>query len=159
MEEISVSSETSTQEFNPKLWNWGTDDRKPRFLHTMIRVQDLDAALRFYTEGLGMKPMGDRFDVPVRRVTAIYIGFEDYAAGGCVELVKRWDDVGPYTHGTGYGHFAIGVPDIEATIARLEALGAEVTLRPTVLLAGAPAVAFVKDLDGYAVELIQTKRN
>jgi lactoylglutathione lyase len=142
---------------NPKLWNWGTNDSKPRFLHMMIRVADFDAALRFYVDGLGMKQLSDRFDVASRRVTAVYLGFESFDAGGCVELVKRWDDPGPYTHGSGYGHIAIGAPDIEAMVAKLEAMGAEVSLRPTVLIDGAPRVAFVKDPDGYAVELIETR--
>ena len=154
-----MTIENATDEFNPKLWNWGTENNKPRFLHAMIRVKDFDAAMRFYVDGLGMKPLGDRFDVPLRRVSAIYLGFDSYAAGGCVELVQRWDEPGPYTHGTGYGHIAIGAPDIEGMVAKLESMGVEVTLRPTVLLPGAPAVAFVKDPDGYAVELIQTSRD
>ena len=153
-----MTSATSSEEFDPRWWNWGTNDSKPRFLHTMIRVKDFDAQLRFYTQGLGMKQLSDRFSVEARRVTAVYLGFEDYAAGGCVELVQRWDVEGPYTHGSGYGHIAIGVPDIAAMTARLEAMGAEVTLRPTVLIAGAPLVAFVKDPEGYAIELIQTRR-
>jgi lactoylglutathione lyase len=68
----------------------------------------------------------------------VYLGFEDYAAGGCVELVSRWDVEEPYTHGTGYGHIAVGAPDIEGMVARLEAMGAEITLRPTVLIEGGP---------------------
>jgi lactoylglutathione lyase len=153
-----MSTATPAADFDPR-WAWGTDDSKPRFLHAMIRVKDFDAALRFYTEGLGMKQLSNRFDVEARRVSAIYLGFEDFAAGGGLELVQRWDVDGPYTHGTGYGHIAIGVPDMEGMIARLEAMGAEITLRPTRLLEGAPLVAFFKDLDGYSVELIQTRRS
>lgn len=154
-----MTTESATQTFNQRLWNWGTDDQKPRFLHVMIRVKDIDAAMHFYVDGLGMKPLGERFDVPVRKVSAIYLGFDSFEAGGCVELVKRWDAEGPYTHGTGYGHIAIGTPDLEGMIEKLEAMGTEVTLRPTVLLEGAPAVAFVKDPDGYSLELIQTRRS
>lgn len=153
-----MSSATSSDEFNPKLWVWGTEASKPRFLHTMIRVKDYDAAVRFYVDGLGMKQLGDRFDIETRRVTGVFLGFEDYAAGGCVELVQNWDAAGPYSHGTGYGHISIGVPDIAAMVAKLEAMGREVTLRPTVLIAGGPRVAFVKDPDGYSLELIQTRR-
>jgi lactoylglutathione lyase len=149
----------ATAKFNPDLWVWGTHDKKPRFLHTMIRVKDFDAEFRFYVEGLGMKPLGDRFDVEVRRVTGIFIGFDDYAAGGCVELVQNWDADRPYSHGTGYGHISIGVPDVPAMVTKLETMGAEVTLRPTVLIEGGPHVAFVKDPEGYSVELIQTRRN
>ena len=148
----------STHDLNPVLWAWGTHNSKPRMLHTMIRVKDFDAALRFYVDGLGMKQLSDRFDVETRRVTAVYLGFEDYDAGGCLELVSRWDVDEPYTHGSGYGHIAVGTPDIEGMVAKLEAMGAEVTLRPTVLIEGGPLVAFVKDPEGYAVEFIQTRK-
>jgi lactoylglutathione lyase len=147
-----------TTEFDPKLWTWGTEETKPRILHTMIRVKDFDAALLFYVEGLGMQVLR-HFDVPVRRITAIFLGYGDVSDGRCLEVVRSWDTQGPHTHGSGYGHVAIGVPDVSGTLSRLEAMGAEVTLRPTVLVSGAPCIAFVKDPDGYTVELIQTKRN
>ena len=156
---MTVASTSSTDEFDPKWWNWGMNDSKPRFLHTMIRVKDFEAALRFYMDGLGMKQLSERFDVEARRVTAVYLGFEDYAAGGCLELVRRWDVDVPYTHGTGYGHISIGVPDVEPMLARLVAMGAEVTLPPTRLKPGAPYVAFLNDPEGYAIELIQTRRS
>lgn len=143
--------------FNPELWCWGTRDERPRFLHTMIRVASIDASLRFYLGLLGMKTMGERFDVPARGVTAIFIGYDSYAAGGCLELVEVWNRTEPYTHGSGYGHISIGVPDIDATAARLEAAGVEFTLKPTALLEGGPKVAFIRDPDGYAIELIQTR--
>jgi lactoylglutathione lyase len=156
---MTVTSTTATDEFDPRWWNWGTHDSKARFLHTMIRVTDFDAALRFYVDGIGMKQLSERFDVAARKVTAVYLGFEDYAAGGCLELVRRWDVETPYTHGTGYGHISIGVPDVEAMLSRLVAMGAEVTLPPTRLMPGGPSVAFLKDPEGYSIELIQTRRS
>jgi len=141
-------------EFDPQYWQWGTQDRAPRFLHAMIRVSDLDAALRFYTEGFGMKVLG-RFDVPVRRVSAAYIGYAGYDEGGLLELTHKWDGVEIVP---GSFHFAIGVPEMEATLARLESAGAEVEMAPTVLVPGGPLVAFIKDPDGYSVELIQSRR-
>jgi lactoylglutathione lyase len=153
-----MNSETSRVAFNPRLWVWGTDDRTPRMLHTMIRVANFDRSLRFYIGGLGMKVLMDRFDVEVRRTTGMFLGFGDYAAGGCLELVQHWDVEGPYTHGTGFGHMSIGVPDIVGMVNTLEAMGSECTLQPTVLMAGGPRVAFVKDPDGYALELIETRR-
>jgi len=125
----------------------------------MFRVKDLDKALKFYVDGVGMKPLGERFDVPVRRVSAIFIGFEDYASGGCLELVHSWDQEEPYSHGTGYGHISVGVPDVEEMLDKLVAMGAETTLEPTVLIEGGPLVAFFKDPEGYSVELIQTRRD
>ena len=149
---------SSVDAFDPKLWVWGARDESPRFLHTMIRVKDFEASMRFYVDGLGMTVL-DRFDVPVRRSTGVFLGFADYAAGGLLELAQNWDAEGPYSHGTGYGHIAIGVPDIMAMVAKLEAMGSEITLRPKVLLAGGPHVAFAKDPDGYSVELIETRRS
>jgi lactoylglutathione lyase len=140
--------------FDPQYWQWGAGDPGPRFLHAMIRVSDLDTALRFYTDGFGMRVLG-RFDVPLRRVSAAYIGYAGYDEGGLLELTHKWDGVEIVP---GSFHFAIGVPQMDATLARLEAAGAVVELAPTVLVTGGPLVAFIKDLDGYSVELIQTRR-
>jgi lactoylglutathione lyase len=153
----NTGSEAATKNFDPAQWVWGTEETAPRFLHTMIRVREFEPALRFYIEGLGMKVL-NRFSVPLRRVDAMFIGFADYAQGGMLELVRLWDHQGPHTHGSGYGHISVSAPNLEATVARLQAMGAEVTTPPTVLIAGGPRVAFVKDFDGYAIELIQTCR-
>ena len=74
-----------------------------------------------------------------------------------LELTHKWD-VHEYTHGTGYAHVAVGVADVSAMLDKLEAMGFEIEQRPTILLAGAPEVGFVKDPDGYSVELVQTHR-
>lgn len=152
-----MNGDHSAETYDPRLWVWGDDATKPRVLHTMIRVKDFDAALHFYVDLLGMKVL-DRFEIPVRRVSMVFVGYGGYDAGGCVEIVRPWDTDGPYTHGTGYGHISIGVPDVIALLGKLEANGVTVTTRPTQLLPGAPAVAFVEDPDGYAIELIQTRR-
>lgn len=151
-----MTSDTATPEL--ETWLWGANVAEPRILHTMIRVADFEASVRFYVEGFGMKVL-DRFSVESRGAAAIYIGFNDYRSGGVLELVQHRGDKTPYTHGTGYGHFAVGVADVPAMVARLEAMGAEVDLRPKVLMDGGPQVAFVKDPDGYLIELIQTQRN
>jgi lactoylglutathione lyase len=154
-EEVNMS--VATESFDPAQWVWGTDDTHPRFLHTMIRVRDFEPALRFYIDGLGMKVL-NRFSVPVRRVEAMFIGFADYAHGGLLELVRLWDHEGPHTHGTGYGHISISAPDLAGTVEKLSGMGAQVVTPPTILIPGGPKVAFVKDFDGYAIELIQTCR-
>lgn len=152
-----MSDDAPSTAFNPDYWVWGEDEYEPRFLHAMVRVRDVDAALRFYIDGLGMKVL-DRFDIESRRVTGIFIGYAGYRQSALLELAHKWDNDEPYSHGTGYGHVAIGVPDLPGTAARIEALGFEVTDPPKVLLAGGPMVAFVKDADGYAVELIQIQK-
>lgn len=154
-----MTSNTAVEKFDPTLWVWGTDNSKPRFLHTMLRVTDIDVSMNFYIDVLGMKKLDEKFDVPSRRVTAIFIGFESYEAGGCLELVNAWD-APPHTEGFGAaGHISIGVPDIHAVVKKVEAAGLKFSLQPTVLLEGGPHVAFFKDPDGYLVELLQTKRN
>jgi lactoylglutathione lyase len=114
-------------------------------------------SLRFYVEGLGMKIL-DRFTVEVRRTDLMFIGYGDYTQGGVIELVRIWDDESEPTHGTGYGHVAIGAPDVVGTVEKLAVMGAEILTPPTVLMPGGPHVAFVKDFHGYTVELIQTSR-
>ena len=151
-----MSQASATIKASTNNWVWGADATRPRFLHTMIRVRDFDASLRFYVDGLGMKVL-DRFEIEARRVTAFFIGFGGYEDGGCLELTHLWD-VDAYTHGTGYGHIAIGVPDLPGALAKLEAMGVEVTQRPVKYFADAPHLAFVKDPDGYSVELIQTRK-
>jgi lactoylglutathione lyase len=146
---------SATSDFDPRYWQWGQGDRAPRMLHTMIRVTDMEASLRFYTEGFGMTVL-DRFDVPSRRVSGAYIGYAGFEAGGALELTHKWDeaDITP-----GSFHFAIGVPDMAVALERLKAAGAAVDMEPRILVPGGPAVAFVRDPNGYPIELIQTCRS
>jgi lactoylglutathione lyase len=152
-----MDDRTATEQFNPAYWPWGTAATAPRFLHTMIRVRDVDASIRFYVEGLGMKLL-DRYDFDSGRFSLVYLAFDGYEGGGAMELTYNWDVKERYSHGSGYGHIAIGVPDIESAVARLEAVGAQVTVRPKKMVAGAPHLAMLKDPDGYTIELIQTRR-
>jgi lactoylglutathione lyase len=153
-----MTTTPSHEKFNDELWVWGKAAQRPRVLHTMVRVRDLDESLRFYIDSFGMKAMGQRFEFEESRASAVFIGYDDYAAGNCLELVKEWDVNRPYTQGNGYGHIAIGVPDVRETVERLRASGTEITMEPAVLLQGGPHVAFVKDPDGYAIELIETRQ-
>lgn len=148
-------TDAALAEFDPRYWQWGTADPAPRLLHTMIRVRNMEVSLRFYVEGFGMTVF-DRFDVPVRRVSGAYIGYAGFGRGGLLELTHKWDDSEIIS---GTTHFAIGVPDMGAAIMALKAAGAKITMAPTVLMAGGPAVAFIADPDGYPVELIQTNFN
>ncbi len=127
---------------------------KPMVLHTMLRVKDFDATLRFYVDILGMKVF-DKIEITERRATAMFIGFENLEAGACLELIHPWDFDGTFTPGTGYGHVSVGVPDLRAVFAKLEAVQTPVIQPPGVVTTGAPFCAFVKDPDGYAVELVQ----
>jgi lactoylglutathione lyase len=144
-------------EFDPASWVGGSRESRPRFMHTMLRVFDLEAAVRFFRDGLGMKLL-DRFEVSVRRATAQFLGFGGYDSW-CVELVHNWDASEPYSHGTGDGHLAIGVPDVAAMVDRLAGLGVETLQRPTRVLQGGPAFACVQGPEGHTVDLLQTYRS
>jgi lactoylglutathione lyase len=153
---MDMADSTDTPDFNPDYWVWGEDEIRPRFLHTMIRVKDFEESLRFYCDTLGMKVL-DRFDIESRRVTALFVGYDGYRESALLEITQKWDTT-EYTHGTGYGHIALGMPDLVETVGRLEAAGFEITEPPKVVMEGGPMVAFVKDPDGFAVELIQIQK-
>ncbi len=138
-------------------WVWGTRAQRPRLLHAMIRVRDLDVSMHFYVDGLGMKVL-DRYDIEAGRFSIVFLSFTGYDDGPALELTHNWDQSLDYTHGSGYGHVAIGVPDIEEIYARLARFGGRQTKPPRSQLPGAPPLAFVEDPDGYAIELIQTRR-
>ena len=140
-----------------KLWVWGTDAKGPRLLHSMIRIRDVDASLRFYRDGMGMKLL-DRYDMEEYKFSILFLSFDDYGDGPAIELTYNWGVEEPYTHGTGYGHVALGVPDVAETVSVLAQHGGIVTKEPYQLVPGGPMMAFVKDPDGYSIELIQTHR-
>jgi lactoylglutathione lyase len=126
-----------------------------RFLHTMIRVGDLDRSIDFYTRLLGMKLLR-RQDYPEGRFTLAFVGYGDEADHTVVELTHNWDTAS-YELGGGFGHLALGVGDIHAACARLEAEGAKVVRPPAPMKHGSTVIAFIEDPDGYRIELIQRK--
>ena len=140
-----------------RLWVWGADADRPRLLHSMIRIRDIDESLRFYRDGMGMKLL-DRYDFEAYKFSILFLSFDDYDAGPAIELTYNWGVEEPYSHGSGYGHIALGVPDVAETVKTLAEHGGTVTKEPYVLVPGGPTMAFVKDPDGYSIELIQTRR-
>ena len=124
------------------------------FLHTMIRVGDLDRSLRFYTGLLGMQELRRR-DVPEGKYTLVFVGYAPEQSGaGVIELTYNYG-VDSYEMGTGFGHLALGVPDVASTCERLRAAGAKITREPGPVKFGTTIIAFVEDPDGYKIELIQ----
>jgi lactoylglutathione lyase len=130
-----------------------------RLLHTMLRVRDLDASLRFYCDGLGMRLLR-RKDYPGGQFTLAFVGYGDEADTAVLELTHNWPTQegfsGDYQLGTAFGHVAIGVEDIRATCEALRARGAKITREPGPMRHGTTVIAFVEDPDGYKVELIET---
>ncbi len=127
-----------------------------RFLHTMIRVFDLEKSISFYTEILGMKVLR-RTDYPDGKFTNVFVGYGDENANTVVELTYNWDPETPYTHGSGFGHLALGVPDIYKTCDELRAAGATICREPGPMKHGTTVIAFIEDPDGYKIELMEEK--
>ncbi len=126
------------------------------FLHTMIRVGDLDRSVDFYTRLLGMKELRRR-DVPDGKYTLSFVGFAEESTGAAViELTYNYG-VEKYELGNAFGHLAIGVPDVYATCDALRAAGAKITREPGPVKFGTTVIAFVEDPDGYKIELIERK--
>ncbi|MBF0325740.1 MAG: lactoylglutathione lyase [Alphaproteobacteria bacterium] len=124
-----------------------------RMLHTMIRVGDLDRSIDFYTRLLGMKLLR-RQDYPDGRFTLAFVGYGDEQANSVIELTHNWDTAS-YDLGTGFGHIALGVPDIYGTCDGLTAAGAKITRPPGPMKHGKTVIAFLEDPDGYKIELIE----
>ena len=127
-----------------------------RLLHTMLRVFDLEKSIDFYTRLLGMKLLR-RNDYEGGRFTLAFVGYGDEKDTAVLELTHNWDQAEPYTIGSGYGHIAIGVPDIYGTCERLAKEGVTITRPPGPMKHGSTVIAFIEDPDGYKVELIEKK--
>lgn len=125
-----------------------------RFLHAMIRVADLEASLDFYTRHLGMQVLR-RQDYPEGRFTLAFVGYGPETDHTVLELTHNWDQAEPYSHGSGFGHLALGVEDIYGTCDGLRAEGVTITREPGPMKHGSTVIAFIEDPDGYKIELIE----
>jgi lactoylglutathione lyase len=126
-----------------------------RLLHTMLRVKDLDASLRFWTDHFGMKLLRRR-DYPEGKFTLAFVGYGDESEHTVIELTHNWGK-SDYQLGDQFGHVAIGVGDIYATCERLRSAGVTIAREPGPMKHGSTVIAFVEDPNGYKVELIQNK--
>jgi lactoylglutathione lyase len=124
-----------------------------RLLHTMLRVHDLDASLRFYCDVLGMRLLR-RKDYPSGRFTLAFVGYGPEDQQAVLELTHNWDTQ-RYEVGTGFGHVALGVEGIYDVVERLRAQGAAVTREPGPMKHGGSTIAFIEDPNGYKIELIE----
>lgn len=123
-----------------------------RLLHTMLRVTDLERSIRFYTEVLGMTLLR-RQDYPEGKFTLAFVGYGPETEQAVIELTHNWE-VSHYAEGTGFGHIAIGVGDVYAACERIRAAGGNITREAGPMKNGTRILAFVKDPDGYAIELL-----
>lgn len=120
-----------------------------RYLHTMLRVRDLDRAVDFFTNKLGLKELRRR-ENPAGRFTLVFLGSGAEGDAAEIELTYNWDQAEPYPVGRFFGHLAFQVDDIYATCAHLRASGVDI-LRPP----RDGHMAFVQSPDGHSIELLQ----
>ncbi len=126
-----------------------------RFLHTMLRVTDLEKSVAFYRNLLGMRELR-RTEVPGGRYTLVFMGYASNAEGQAeIELTYNWDQDGPYELGTAFGHLAVGVPDVAAACETVRAGGGRVVRPAGPVQHGTTVIAFVEDPDRYKIELIE----
>ncbi|MEO8604414.1 MAG: VOC family protein [bacterium] len=118
-----------------------------RFLHTMVRVTDLDASLDFYCNKLGLREVR-RQEVPAGRFTLIFLGAEENPDAQ-IELTYNWDPE-PYGSGRNFGHLAYLVEDIYAKCEQLRDAGVTINRPPR-----DGHMAFVRSPDGISIELLQ----
>ena len=129
-----------------------------RILHTMLRVGDLQRAVDFYTQVLGMSLLRTS-ENPEYKYSLAFVGYEGGNPGQAeIELTYNWG-TSEYDLGDAYGHIAIGVPDAAATCERIRAAGGNVTREAGPVKGGTTIIAFVTDPDGYKIELIERAKD
>ncbi len=125
-----------------------------KFLHTMIRVGDLEKSKKFYTEVLGLV-FHRETEYPDGEFTLAFLG-EGGETEPFLELTHNWG-TSSYDLGDGYGHMAFGVEDIYGACEKIEAAGGKVIRPPGPMKHGTTVIAFVEDPDSYKIELIERK--
>jgi lactoylglutathione lyase len=123
-----------------------------RLLHTMLRVSNLPRSIAFYTDVLGMTLLRQQ-DYPEGQFTLAFLGYGAESENTVIELTYNWG-VHHYEIGTGYGHIAIAVDDVQQAVDAMRAKGAKILREPGPMKAGTTVLAFLEDPDGYRVELL-----
>lgn len=126
-----------------------------RILHTMLRVADLPRAITFYTDVLGMQLLRQS-DNEQYRYTLAFVGYGAEKDEAVLELTYNWD-VSDYDHGNAFGHIALEVDDVYQACDDIRQRGGIISREPGPVKGGSTEIAFVRDPDGYAIELIQRK--
>ncbi|MEO8986205.1 MAG: VOC family protein [Rhodanobacter sp.] len=119
-----------------------------KYLHSMVRVRDLDASLRFYCEGLGLSEVRRR-DVSAGRYSLVFLAAQGSPEAE-IELTWNWDVPDDYGSARNFGHLAFRVDDIYATCARLQQMGYTIHRPPR-----DGHMAFVRSPDQISIELLQ----
>jgi lactoylglutathione lyase len=122
----------------------------PELIHTCYRILEVDRSVEFY-EKLGFEERGR---LPIRdEAVNVFMGLP--GDGARLELTWNRDRGEPYDIGTGYGHIAVTVADLDATLERLASVGIAPERPPYSVREGGSRLCFVRDPDGYRIELIE----
>ncbi len=122
-----------------------------QLIHTCYRVNDLERSVDFYVNGLGLTELARK---PIRD-EAINVFLGDSDGEPRLELTFNFGRTEPYDIGTGYGHIAFAVENMDATLASLAERGIEPEKPPYRVREGGSLLCFVRDPDGYRIELIE----
>ncbi len=126
-----------------------------RILHTMLRVTNMDESINFYSTIFNMKLLR-KMDFPDGKFTLAFLGYGDESTNTVIELTHNWE-TDSYEMGNAYGHIAISVDDAYKACDEISAKGGEVVRPAGPMKHGSTVIAFVKDPDGYMIELIEGK--
>ncbi len=126
-----------------------------RILHTMIRVTDLDKSIDFYTNVFGMSLLRKK-DFPDGKFTLAFVGYGSEEDNAVIELTHNWE-TDQYDMGNAFGHIAISVDDAYKACDQIADKGGNVVRPAGPMKHGGGVIAFVKDPDGYMIELIERK--
>lgn len=124
-----------------------------RIKHTNYIITNVERTLKFYSEAFGMKLL-DRVDADDLRLSLIFIGYGDIETTTTLELSYYWD-AKPLDMGVGYKHICIGTSDVVKAFDKAVNAGASVVLRPFTPTYADRKIAFVRDPDGYEIEMMQ----
>jgi lactoylglutathione lyase len=119
-----------------------------KYLHTMIRVRDLDATLEFFCKGLGLREMR-RMENATGKYTLVFLA-ADETPDAEIELTFNWGSEEDYGSARNFGHLAFRVDDVYATCARLQSMGVTINRPPR-----DGHMAFVRSPDLISIELLQ----
>jgi lactoylglutathione lyase len=121
-------------------------------IHTCYRILEVDRSVEFY-KALGFNEVGR---IPIgEEAINVFMGLPDDGPEPRLELTNNFDQTEPYEIGDGYGHIAITTPDLDSTLEQLAAQGIEPEKPPYTVRDGGSRLCFVRDPDGYRIELIE----
>ena len=123
-----------------------------RYAHTCYRVHDVERSVDFYTNGLGFV---EQRRVPIREEAINVFLTPSGSPDLPLELTYNFGRTEPYEIGTGYGHIALTVDDLDGTLATLAGKGITPERPPYTIRDGGTRICFVRDPDGYRIELIE----